>query len=206
MNDRDDDVVVTRVAQQATPAADLGELWQVLDTLPRAEPPEALLATTIEMVAVKGTAAGAGQRSGREHRRLTALRHDLWQWLTPAAVVLAAIGAGFWLGQATAVGPGGDAERAEWWARREAAIRQTLKNDPEARRLLREKLREAEAAGPLARPPASRQLRPGGQERPAPPRKRFPGPRGEPGGQPPAPPAAGPAAAVFPSPASPLAA
>ena len=36
----------------ATPAEDLGELWQTLDVLPEAEHPEDLLATTIEMVAV----------------------------------------------------------------------------------------------------------------------------------------------------------
>ena len=47
----------------ATPAADLGELWQTLDVLPEAETPEDLLATTIEMVAVDGKHHRPGKSS-----------------------------------------------------------------------------------------------------------------------------------------------
>jgi len=120
VSEPDDRLAATQVSKPDTPAADLGELWQVLDTLPPAEPPEELLATTIEMVAVQASGAGRGPR--RRESRFTTLRHDLWQWLAPAVVVLTAIGAGFWLGQATAVVPDRDAERAAWRARREAAI------------------------------------------------------------------------------------
>jgi hypothetical protein len=205
---------------QDSPAADLGELWQVLDTLPQAEPPEDLLATTIEMVAVQASPA-AGRRPGSRGSRFTALRHDLWQWLAPAVIVLTAIGAGFWLGQATAVVPDRDAERAAWRARREAAIQETLKNDPEARRMLREQLREAEAdewekrpARPpfpadrrpfppnWSRSPTGQKFRSADPERPTGPRRRFPEPQVEPDGLPPAPPAAGPAAVIPPSSAS----
>lgn len=221
MSDHADNLAVTKASGQDTPAADLGELWQVLDTLPQAEPPEDLLATTIEMVAVRAH-TGSGRRSGRGGSRFTSLRRDLWQWLAPAVAVLTAILIGYWLGQATAVVPSRDAEREAWRERREAAIRESFKNDPEARRLFREKLGEAEAADPSlrpprpllpddrrpsavpqSRPPVSRQPRPGDPERTGPPRKKFPGPRGAPGGQPPVPPAAGRGATTFPSPPSP---
>lgn len=216
MSEPDDRLAATQVSKPDTPAADLGELWQVLDTLPPAEPPEELLATTIEMVAVQASGAGRGPR--RRESRFTTLRHDLWQWLAPAVVVLTAIVAGFWLGQVTAVLPDRDAERAAWRARREAAIEETLKNDPEARRMLREKLREAEADGrerrpgrppfPVDRwtPPANRVRPPTGRrfpsvdpEMPTGPRRRFPEPQAESDGPPPGPPAAGPAAATPPS-------
>ncbi len=206
---------------QDSPAADLGELWQVLDTLPQAEPPEDLLATTIEMVAVR-VSADAGRRLGRRGGRFTTLRHDLWQWLAPAVVVLTAIVTGFWLGQATAVVPDRDADRAAWRARREASLQETLKNDPEARRMLREQLREAEVDDGEHRParppfppdrrpvppnwprsPTGRKFPSANPERPAGPRKRFPGPQAEPDAPPPAPRAAGPGAAFLPSPPSP---
>ena len=223
MSNHADHLAVTRASDHDTPAADLGELWQVLDTLPQAEPPEDLLATTIEMVAVQAH-TGTGRRSVRGGSRFASLRRDLWQWLAPAAAVLTAILIGFWLGQATAVVPNRDAERDAWRERREAAMKESLKNDPEARRLLREKMRDVEAANPALWPPrpqpqndrwpsgtdrprmpASPQLRPGDRERPAPPRRKFLGPQVEPSAPPRVPPAAGPGAAVPPSPASPLA-
>lgn len=211
-----------QAAGETTPAADLGELWQALDSLPQAEPADELLATTIEMVAVQAKAT-SGKRPGAGSSRFSALRRDLWQWLAPGVAVLAAILAGYWLGQATAVGPASDRERAEWRARREAALKESLKNDPEARRLLREKLREVEGAAGLrpvgsqppggSRPRPANRLRPPGPrfqsegpKKPAGPRRRFPEPPAEPGVQPPAPPAAGPGAATPPSPPSPPAA
>ena len=221
MSDDTDNLAVTKASGHDTPAADLGELWQVLDTLPQAEPPEDLLATTIEMVAVRANSASS-RRSGRGGSRFTSLRRDLWQWLAPAAAVLTAILVGYWLGQATAVVPNRDAERDAWRERREAAIRESFKNDPEARRLWREKIGEAEAADPSLRlprpilpnegrppaasrfrPPVSRQPLPGDPERTGLPRKKFPGPRAAPGVQPPVPPAAGPGAAALPSLSSP---
>jgi len=230
MSDRDDELAVTRALPQTpentTPAADLGELWQVLDTLPQADPPEDLLATTIEMVAVRATSASS-RRPGGSGGRLAAVRRDLWQWLTPAAVVLAAILVGFWLGQATAIAPPSDRDRAEWRARRDAALRESLKNDPAARRLWREKLHQAEEVAdrpPGARPVDNRRPRPpnppgdrqsrkpaqrapfGSPEKPAKPRRKLLEPRGERGAPSPAPPAAVPAAKAAPSPPSPPAA
>lgn len=221
MSEPDDTLAATQASENGTPAADLGELWQVLDSLPPAEPPEELLATTIEMVAVQ-VSGGAGRGPRRRESRFTTLRHDLWQWLAPAAVVLTAIVAGFWLGQATAVVPDRDAEWAAWRARREAAIEETLKNDPEARRMLREKIREAEADGrerepgrsPFpadrwtpppnrVRPPTGRRFPSADPEMPAGPRRRSPEPQAESDGPPPGPLAAGPAAARPPSPPSP---
>lgn len=212
-----------QAAGETTPAADLGELWQALDSLPQAEPADELLATTIEMVAVQAKAK-SGKRPGAGASRFSALRRDLWQWLAPGAAVLAAILAGYWLGQATAVGPASDRDRAEWRARREAALKESLKNDPAARRLLREKLSEAEGTAGLRRPagpqPASdrrpwppkrprqpdQRFRSEGPQKPGGPRGRFPEPPTEPGVQPPAPPAAGPGATAPPLPPSPPAA
>lgn len=72
------------------PAADFGEVWDLLDTLPRATASDSLAATTVDMVAV--------QVRGR--RALGPRR-----WLGAAAAVTAALVAGLVAGRATAPDP-----------------------------------------------------------------------------------------------------
>ena len=95
----------------ATPAADLGELWQTLDVLPEAETPEDLLATTIEMVAVNGKHHRPGKSS-----RFAQLRGDLWQWFAPAIAVGISIVLGYFVGQSMT---GTQPEPSDWRARRQ---------------------------------------------------------------------------------------
>ena len=74
-----------------SPAEALGELWEVLDSLPRAATSPDLLATTVEMAAVSAPAAFPPSA-------WTAAR----SWLTGAAVVLGSLVAGLAVGRATA--------------------------------------------------------------------------------------------------------
>lgn len=76
----------------ASPADALGEVWEVLDSLPRAATSPELLATTMEMAAVSVPSPG-GLQGGRSPARSR---------LTGAAVVLAALAAGVAVGRATA--------------------------------------------------------------------------------------------------------
>ena len=102
----------------ATPAADLGELWQTLDVLPEAETPEDLLATTIEMVAVNGKHHRPGKSS-----RFAQLRGDLWQWFAPASAVSISIVLGYFGGQSI---PLAQQEPVDWRARRQEVLKNTL--------------------------------------------------------------------------------
>ena len=216
----------TSAPAASTPADDLGELWRALDTLPQAEPPDDLLATTIEMVAVRaGTTSQRGPRGGQ---RFAGFRRELWHWLAPAATVLAAIVGGFWLGHVTSPQPqlprGGE---IDWRARREEmlkqTIRETLENSPAAKQFIKKQFRDA--AGGQGRPPVrppqgqqpakrlegpnrprpedGRRLPPAAPENRAGPRRRFPEPPAERGGPRPAPPAAVPGAGRSPLPSSP---
>lgn len=77
------------------PASDLGEVWELLDSLPPAAAPRDMAATTVELAAAR-VARGdtdvsrAGLRGG---------------WLGPALVVVAALLTGFVTGRATAPDP-----------------------------------------------------------------------------------------------------
>ena len=215
----------------ATPAEDLGDLWQALDSLPQVEAPDELLATTIEMVAVQ--AGGSARRTNSRGHRVAGRRWELWQWLAPAVTVLAAIAAGFWLGQATAVAPPQRSQSgADWRARqetgtqdrlrREQQLKERLQQDPEARRRLRDTLRELDKPPGSSRPPLPgdfrgpppkqpNRFRPQQNGQPAPPgpgmkgwpQKKFPEPPAERGGRPPGPPATAPQGEPAPSPPSP---
>jgi hypothetical protein len=175
---RADSTPATSAPAASTPADDLGELWQALDTLPQAEPPEDLLATTIEMVAVRaGTASRHGFHRGQ---RLAGFRRELWQWLAPAATVLAAIVGGFWLGHVTSPQPQlPRAGEIDWRSRREEmmkqTIRETIENSPAAKQFMKKQLREAaEGQGrPPVRPPKEQ---PSKRLLGQPPAKRFEGP------------------------------
>ena len=186
----------------ATPAEDLGDLWQALDSLPKVDAPDELLATTIEMVAVQ--AGGSGRQTNSRSQRVSGLRWELWQWLAPAITVLAAIATGFWLGQATnsAAAPQRNPVGADWRTRQEPGtqdqlrrqqqFKERLQNDPEARRKFRETLHELSEPPVTSRPPMPRDRRgvqplrfqPQPNGRPLPqgpgmkggPRKRFPEP------------------------------
>ena len=104
----------------ATPASDLGELWQTLDVLPEAETPEDLLATTIEMVAVDGKHHRPGKSS-----RFAQMRGDLWQWFAPAIAVGISIVLGYFVGQATTGTQ--KQEPFDWRARREEVLKSTIR-------------------------------------------------------------------------------
>ena len=125
-----------------TPADDLGELWQTLDVLPEAEPPENLLATTIEMVAVD-----AGHRRTGKTSQFARVGGDLWQWFAPAIAVGISIVIGYLIGQATGtVQP--QQEPVDWRARRQEILKNTLQevieNDPAgAKKFLEKQLRDA---------------------------------------------------------------
>ena len=86
-----------RVPDDATPAAALGGIWDVLDALPRPPASPTLTATTLERVALaveKDTAplAAARMKPGRSRRR----------WIGAVAAVGAALGAGIVAGRITA--------------------------------------------------------------------------------------------------------
>ena len=125
-----------------TPADDLGELWQTLDVLPEAEPPENLLATTIEMVAVD-----AGHRRTGKTSQFARVGGDLWQWFAPAIAVGISIVIGYLIGQATGtVQP--QQEPVDWRARRQEILKNTLQeaieNDPAgAKKFLEKQIRDA---------------------------------------------------------------
>jgi hypothetical protein len=87
VNDRDTD----RAA--ADPAAEFGEVWDLLDTLPRGAASATLAATTVELAAVAGAgpAVRGGVRGGG--------------WLAPALTVAAALLAGVVAGRVTAPDP-----------------------------------------------------------------------------------------------------
>ena len=127
-----------------TPAEDLGELWQTLDVLPEAEPPEDLLATTIEMVAVD-----AGHRRTGKTSRFARVGGDLWQWFAPAIAVGISIVIGFFIGQATLGTPQPQQEPVDWRARRQEILKNTLQeaieNDPAAaKKFIEKQLRDAQ--------------------------------------------------------------
>jgi hypothetical protein len=127
-----------------TPAEDLGELWQTLDVLPEAEPPENLLATTIEMVAVD-----AGHRRTGKTSRFARVGGDLWQWFAPAIAVGVSIVIGFFIGQATLGTPQPQQEPVDWRARRQEILKNTLQeaieNDPAAaKKFIEKQLRDAQ--------------------------------------------------------------
>ena len=129
-----------------TPAEDLGELWQTLDVLPEAEPPENLLATTIEMVAVD-----AGHRRTGKTSRFARVRGDLWQWFAPAIAVGISIVIGYVIGQATPGTPQPQQEPVDWRARRQEILKNTLQeaieNDPAAaKKFIEKQLRDARDA------------------------------------------------------------
>ncbi len=126
----------------ATPAEDLGELWQTLDVLPEAEHPEDLLATTIEMVAVD-----AGHRRTGKTSRFAQVGGDLWQWFAPAIAVGVSIVVGYFIGQATLETPQPQQEPVDWRARRQEILKNTLQeaiqNDPAgAKKFLEKQLRD----------------------------------------------------------------
>lgn len=79
----------------ASPAEALGEVWEVLDSLPRAATSPDLLATTVEMAAVS-VPAPVAQGGGSSPARFR---------LTAAAVVLVSLVAGLAVGRATAPQP-----------------------------------------------------------------------------------------------------
>ena len=135
----------------ATPAADLGELWQTLDVLPEAETPEDLLATTIEMVAVDGRHQRPGKLS-----RFAQMRGDLWQWFAPAIAVAVSIVLGYFVGQVTT----GISERepVDWRARRtellKSSIQEAIENNPlGAQKFFRQQLRNSQDAQGQTVPP-----------------------------------------------------
>ena len=140
----------------ATPAADLGELWQTLDVLPEAETPEDLLATTIEMVAVDGRHQRPGKLS-----RFAQMRGDLWQWFAPAIAVGVSIVLGYCVGQVI-----GTSERepfdgrapADWRARRtellKSSIQEAIENNPSgAKKFFEQQLRNSQDAQGQTVPP-----------------------------------------------------
>jgi hypothetical protein len=138
-------------APVATPAADLGELWQTLDVLPEAETPEDLLATTIEMIAVDGT----HHRSGRSNR-FSKIPTDLWQWFAPAIAVGISIILGYFVGQAT-IGTQ-QQEPFDWRARREEVLKSTIQeaieNNPSgARKFFQQQLRNSQGTQGQTMPP-----------------------------------------------------
>ena len=135
----------------ATPASDLGELWQTLDVLPEAETPEDLLATTIEMVAVDGRHQSPGKLS-----RFAQMRGDLWQWFAPAIAVGISIVIGYFVGQVTT----GTSERepVDWRARRtellKSSIQEAIENNPSgAQKFFRQQLRNSQDAQGQTVPP-----------------------------------------------------
>ena len=135
----------------ATPAADLGELWQTLDVLPEAETPEDFLATTIEMVAVDGRHQRLGKLS-----RFAQMRGDLWQWFAPAIAVGVSIVLGYFVGQVTT----GTSERepVDWRARRtellKSSIQEAIENNPSgAQKFFRQQLRDSQDAQGQTVPP-----------------------------------------------------
>ncbi len=135
----------------ATPAADLGELWQTLDVLPEAETPEDLLATTIEMVAVDGKHHRPGKSS-----RFAQMRGDLWQWFAPAIAVGISIVLGYFVGQATTGTQ--KQEPFDWRARREEVLKSTIQeaieNNPSgARKFFQQQLRNSQGAQGQMLPP-----------------------------------------------------
>ncbi len=86
-----------RPAGEGDPAADLAEVWGVLDSLPAATPARDMAATTVDLMAVK---LGAGPAAA------TAAGRSAWPWwLGPVATVAAALLAGVVLGRATAPEP-----------------------------------------------------------------------------------------------------
>ncbi len=130
-------------APVATPAADLGELWQTLDVLPEAETPEDLLATTIEMIAVDGK----HHRSGRSNW-FSQIPADLWQWFAPAIAVGVSIVLGYFVGQSV---PLAQQEPVDWRARRQEVLKNTLQeaieNNPSgAKKFFQEQFRNTQNA------------------------------------------------------------
>ena len=85
-----------RPAAEGDPAADLADVWGVLDSLPTATPARDMAATTVDLMAVKLGGQATPATAGRSARP--------W-WLGPAATVAAALLAGVVLGRATAPDP-----------------------------------------------------------------------------------------------------
>jgi len=85
----------------ADPAADLAEVWDALDALPRAAASIDMAATTVELAAVtadRGRAADVFQRSLR-------LPGSVRRWLWPAVAVVGSLVVGMVLGRTTAPDP-----------------------------------------------------------------------------------------------------
>ena len=200
MNKRDTPNTTQHEDPRATPAADLGELWQTLDVLPEAETPEDLLATTIEMVAVDGKHQRPGKLS-----RFAQMRGDLWQWFAPAIAVGISIVLGYFVGQVTT--STSEREPVDWRARRteilKSSIQEAIENNPSgAQKFFRQQLRNSQDAQGQTVPPQqnstmgsrtggmnpavprnSRPIPLDGQERNERLRGKQPGPPKGPGGQ-----------------------
>ena len=162
MNKRDTPNTTQHEDPRATPAADLGELWQTLDVLPEAENQEDLLATTIEMVAVDGRHHRRGKSS-----RFAQMRGDLWQWFAPAIAVAVSIVLGYFVGQVI-----GTSERepfdgrapADWRARRtellKTSIQEAIENNPSrAQEFFQQQIRNSQdAQGQTVPPPQNTKM------------------------------------------------
>ncbi len=81
---------------QETPECDLGEIWDVLDSLPRSAPSPSETATTIEMVALSA-----------QHRSVADSRPSSWAWLVAFTLVVFGFMVGITAGRATLPGPNG---------------------------------------------------------------------------------------------------
>lgn len=143
MSKSDNKDITQHDAPVATPAADLGELWQTLDVLPEAETPEDLLATTIEMIAVDGK----HHRSGRS-KWFSQIPAELWQWFAPAIAVGVSIVLGYFVGQSI---PFAQQEPVDWRARRQEVLKNTLQeaieNNPSgAKKFFQEQFRNTQNA------------------------------------------------------------
>jgi hypothetical protein len=88
-----------RPAAADAPADDLGDVWGVLDALPRAASSIDMAATTIDMVAV--AVAGADDKPSSPAARGS----GVGRWLLPAAAVAASLVAGIVAGRATTSDP-----------------------------------------------------------------------------------------------------
>jgi hypothetical protein len=83
------------------PASDLGEIWEALDALPRANASIDMAATTVDMAAVT-----RGRSTARPALRVGGGRPGAWrEWLLPAVAVAGSLMAGIVAGRVTAPDP-----------------------------------------------------------------------------------------------------